>query len=157
VLASGGRFHQKFWKIDGRCLNADYPQLPPEINLGTLLCGAEVSMMPKEGKPQSIAVDSGEEGYDAEIPIGSFFASGSTSGHLYLWCGRDFVSVTRAHERAITTMHNSNLALITGSKDGFIKLWHDGLAGLYLRVSEKSNLQRYLSNTTSMSYRARTY
>jgi hypothetical protein len=31
--------------------------------------------------------------------------------------------VIRAHDKAVTAMHACALGLVTGSKDGFVKLW----------------------------------
>ena len=75
ILASGGRFHQKFWYVDGRCLNANYPEYDAKQKIGTLLCGTSV---------------------------GHTFVSGSTSGHLFVWNGRKLNRMVRAHELGVT-------------------------------------------------------
>ena len=96
VLASGGRFHQKFWYIDGRCLNANYPDYDPKQKIGTLLCGTSV-------------------GHD--------FVSGSTSGHLFVWHGRKLNRMVRAHELGVSCIWACDKGVVTAAKDGMIKLW----------------------------------
>ncbi len=95
-LASGGRFHQKFWNIDGKCLNANYAIYEAKQKIGTLLCGTTV---------------------------GHKFVSGSTSGHLFVWSGRKLDRMIRAHELGVTCIWSCDKGMITTSKDGMIKLW----------------------------------
>lgn len=96
VLASGGRFHQKFWNVDGKCLNANFAEYDKKQKLGTLLCGTSVNHS---------------------------FVSGSTSGHLYVWWGRKLNRVIRAHELGVSSIWSSDCGFITASKDGVIKNW----------------------------------
>eukprot|EP01041_Mallomonas_annulata_P001147 gene1147-2216_t len=96
VLASGGRSHQKFWRVDGRCLNASYPEHEASQQLGTLLCGCSVDKV---------------------------FVSGSTSGQLHVWRGRRLDRVIRAHELGVTAIWSSDAGVVTAAKDGIIKLW----------------------------------
>lgn len=96
LLASGGRFHQKFWYVDGRCLNANYPEYDSKQKIGTLLCGTSVEHN---------------------------FVSGSTSGHLFVWHGRKLIRMVRAHELGVTCIWSCNRGVITAAKDGLIKLW----------------------------------
>lgn len=96
ALASGGRFHQKFWNINGRCLNANYPEYDSKQRIGTLLCGTSV---------------------------GHHFVSGSTSGHLFIWNGRKLNRMIRAHELAVSCIWSCAIGVVTAAKDGLIKLW----------------------------------
>jgi len=96
VLASGGRFHQKFWYINGRCLNANYPEYDAKQKIGTLLCGTSV---------------------------GHTFVSGATSGHLYVWDGRKLSRMVRAHELGVTCIWACDKGVVTSAKDGLIKMW----------------------------------
>jgi WD40 repeat protein len=96
VIASGGRFHQKFWYINGRCLNANYPEYDSKQKIGTLLCGTSV---------------------------GHTFVSGATSGHLYIWQGRKLARMVRAHELGVTCIWACDKGVVTAAKDGLIKLW----------------------------------
>ena len=96
VLASGGRFHQKFWYVNGRCLNANYPEYDSKQKIGTLLCGTSV---------------------------GHTFVSGATSGHLYVWHGRKLNRMVRAHELGVTSIWACDKGVVTAAKDGLIKLW----------------------------------
>ena len=96
ALASGGRFHQKFWNINGRCLNANYPEYDAKQRIGTLLCGTSV---------------------------GHHFVSGSTSGHLFIWNGRKLNRMIRAHELGVSCIWSCAVGVVTSAKDGLIKLW----------------------------------
>eukprot|EP01042_Synura_sphagnicola_P001496 gene1496-1726_t len=96
LLASGGRLHQKFWRVDGRALNPSYPEHESNHAVGTLLCGCTV---------------------------GKLFVSGSTTGQLQVWRGRRLDRVVRAHELGITCIWSSDAGVVTSSKDGIIKLW----------------------------------
>jgi hypothetical protein len=75
LLASGGRFHLKFWVLDGNTLNPIYAEYGKQIKIGTLLCGNAV---------------------------GRKYVTGSTIGHLLIWKGRTLDRMIRAHERSIT-------------------------------------------------------
>jgi microtubule-associated protein-like 6 len=96
ALASGGRFHQKFWEINGRCLNAYYPECDVKQKLSTLLCGMAVKHL---------------------------FVSGSTNGHLFVWEGRKLMRKIRAHDLAVTSVWACDCAVLSASKDGTIKQW----------------------------------
>jgi len=96
ALASGGRFHQKFWYINGRCLNANYPEYDAKQRIGTLLCGTSV---------------------------GHQFVSGSTSGHLFIWTGRKLNRMIRAHELGVSAIWACPAGVVTAAKDGLIKQW----------------------------------
>ena len=96
LLASGGRFHQKFWKLSGKMLNAYYPEYEKKVKIGTLLCGAAV---------------------------GNHFVSGSTKGHLYVWNGRKLDRMIRAHELGVTCVWAGATGVVTAAKDGLVKMW----------------------------------
>jgi microtubule-associated protein-like 6 len=96
-LASGGRFHQKFWKLDGRCLNSSYPECEESLKFGTLLCGTAAL---------------------------NKFMSGSSSGHIYVWEGRKMLRMIRAHGVGVTAIWADKAAgVLTSAKDGIIKQW----------------------------------
>lgn len=100
ALASGGRGHQKFWSVNGRCLNAHYPEHAPDHLLGTLLCGVAVEKV---------------------------FVTGSTTGQLHIWRGRKLDRVIRAHEKGVTCIWSAAAGVVTAAKDGVIKLWSQRL------------------------------
>ena len=96
-LASGGRFHQKFWKLDGRCLNSHYPECEASLKFGTLLCGATAQ---------------------------NKFLSGSSSGEVFVWEGRKMSRIIRAHGTGVTCIWADNGAgVLTSAKDGIVKQW----------------------------------
>ena len=96
TLATGGRAHQKFWRVDGRSLNPSYPEHEPSHQVGTLLCGCAVDKL---------------------------FVSGSTTGQLHVWKGRRLERVIRGHELGVTCIWASSVGAVTTAKDGIIKLW----------------------------------
>eukprot|EP00602_Paraphysomonas_sp_CaronLab_P006133 CAMPEP_0185021562 /NCGR_PEP_ID=MMETSP1103-20130426/4257_1 /TAXON_ID=36769 /ORGANISM="Paraphysomonas bandaiensis, Strain Caron Lab Isolate" /LENGTH=2261 /DNA_ID=CAMNT_0027553167 /DNA_START=29 /DNA_END=6811 /DNA_ORIENTATION=- len=100
LFASGGRFHVKFWNCTGRCLNSTYAEYAQSVKLGTALCGAAV---------------------------GRDFVSGTTSGHLYVWHGRTLDRTVRAHEKGVSCIWSNGENVVTGSKDGQIKIWSSKL------------------------------
>ena len=99
-FASGGRFHVKFWHVDGKCLNPIYAEYPTTVRLGTTLCGTAV---------------------------GRNFVSGTTTGHLYVWQGRTLNRSLRAHEKGVSCIWSNGENVVTGSKDGQIKIWTNKL------------------------------
>lgn len=122
-LVSGGRFHQKFWTIDGRCLNSNYGEFDDKQKIGTLLSGA---------------------------CLGNNFVSGSTSGHLYVWIGRKLDRVIRAHELGVSSIFSCSIGLITGSKDGMIKLWSLSLEHIRSYSLGESDVPPMLPKITSI-------
>ena len=96
IIGSGGRFHQKFWFVNGKCLNANYAEYDMKQKLGTLLCGTAV---------------------------GTKFVSGSNSGHIFCWNGRKLERMIRAHEKGVSSVWACGKGFVSGSKDGVIKLW----------------------------------
>jgi microtubule-associated protein-like 6 len=104
LFATGGRFHVKFWVLDGNTVNPVYAEYGRQIKIGTLLCGAAV---------------------------GRKFVTGSTVGHLYIWKGRTLDRMIRAHERSVTAIKTISSAsnpqtagtVITTSREGSVKLW----------------------------------
>jgi microtubule-associated protein-like 6 len=101
LFASGGRFHQKFWTLDGRSINASYAEYSAKQKLSTLLCGSASSE--------------------------NIFVSGSTTGNLFIWHGRKLDRVIKAHEMGITGIWASNSGVVSVSKDGMIKLWSSNM------------------------------
>jgi microtubule-associated protein-like 6 len=96
LFASGGRFHIKFWQINGSTINSFCPEYEISVKLGTLLCGASL---------------------DRE------FVSGSVSGHLQVWVGRKLDRVIRAHEKGVSSIWCNDVNVVTSSKDGNVKVW----------------------------------
>ena len=96
AIATGGRFHQKFWTVNGKCLNANYASYDPKQKIGTVLCGTSV---------------------------GHKFICGTTTGHLFVWLGRKLDRMVRAHEKGVSAIWSCGKGVITGSKCGMVKLW----------------------------------
>ncbi len=54
--------------------------------------------------------------------------TGTVSGHIYMWDGLEMVRPVKAHTRSVTCLHAahggwSSATLVSGSKDGTVKLW----------------------------------
>lgn len=97
LLASGGRFHQKFWKLNGKSINPFYAEYDKKTKISTLLCGAAV---------------------------GNKFVSGSVAGHLYIWLGKRLDRIVRAHELGVTCLSSCGVGMVSAAKDGIVKLWN---------------------------------
>ena len=97
LLVSGGKYHVKFWNVDGRCLNSSYPEHDSKEKLGTLLCGTTC--------------------------YGNFLA-GSSTGGIFVWKGRKLLRTVRAHETPVTCLWSeSSVGVLSAGKDGVIKVW----------------------------------
>jgi microtubule-associated protein-like 6 len=103
ILATGGRFHVKFWKRDGRCLNSDYAEYSVRQKLGTILCG---------------------------VAVGHNVITGSTSGHVFVWLGRTLKRVIRAHDLAVVSLWACKAGILSSSKDGSVKQWSNQMEHL---------------------------
>lgn len=95
-FVSGGRFHIKFWQLEGTSINSLYPEYETSVKLGTLLCG---------------------------VACGRDFITGSVSGHLQVWHGRKLDRVIRAHEKGVSCLWCNDINTVTASKDGNVKVW----------------------------------
>jgi len=95
-VVTGGVDHVKFWELRGRNLCAIRGNCGNIGVMQTMLCGAA---------------------------IGERVATGAVSGHMYVWNGRDLEKVIRAHDRAVTAISSCPLGLVSGSREGIIKLW----------------------------------
>ena len=113
-MVSGGNNHIKFWTIDGANMSSSRGIFGTIGKVQPMLCGASV---------------------------GSKFVSGTVSGHLYVWAGRKLEKIIRAHERGINAVHSSAGGLVTGGKDGFVKIWATNLEHLKSYDLKEANVQ----------------
>lgn len=124
ILGSGGRFHQKFWKVNGNTLNSCYADYDKKHKIGTLLCGNA---------------------------IGNRFISGATSGHIYVWKGRTLDRIIRAHELGVSCIWTSNKGgVLTASKDGVIKQWSTQIEHMRTFMLSEADVPPILSAIRSM-------
>ena len=112
MVVSGGMNHIKFWKVEGANMVSCRGIFGSVGKVQPMLCGAAV---------------------------GSKFVTGTVSGHLYVWTGRKLEKIVRAHEKGINAIHSSSGGLVTGGKDGFIKIW--SLALEHLRSYDLAEAQ----------------
>ncbi|CAM9397119.1 unnamed protein product [Chrysoparadoxa australica] len=61
-------------------------------------------------------------------PLGNNIVSGTASGHLYLWSGRNCSKAIRAHYGSVNALYQSPYGLVTGGKDMRVRLWTPKLA-----------------------------
>ncbi|CAM9178110.1 unnamed protein product, partial [Ectocarpus sp. 13 AM-2016] len=103
-VITGGVGHVKFWALNGRLFNARMGLFGKVGKRQTMLCGTAIAA--------------------------ARFVSGGVSGHLYVWKGRWLEKTLRAHQRCVNSVHHTAGGLVTGGKDGFVKLWSTQLAHL---------------------------
>ena len=100
-LVTGGVRHVNFWKLKGKFFKPSR------------------GLFGRKGKTQPILCAS---------TIGNRLTTGTVSGHLYVWEGHEVTKSIKAHEKSVNAMHACTSGLITGSKDGIVKLWDTRLA-----------------------------
>ncbi|CAM9122646.1 unnamed protein product [Ascophyllum nodosum] len=103
-VITGGVHHVLFWILHGRVFNPRMGLFGKVGERQTMLCGSAMA--------------------------GARFVSGAVSGHLYVWKGRGLEKTVRAHQTCVNSIHHSPGGLVTGGKDGFVKLWSPQLAHL---------------------------
>eukprot|EP01029_Cantina_marsupialis_P023861 TRINITY_DN60145_c1_g2_i1.p1 TRINITY_DN60145_c1_g2~~TRINITY_DN60145_c1_g2_i1.p1 ORF type:complete len:2255 (-),score=740.92 TRINITY_DN60145_c1_g2_i1:196-6960(-) len=95
-LATGGVKHMLFWSLVGKNIHA---------------CDG---LFGNKGKrqPQTCAA-----------VLGSTLATGTVTGHLYLWRGRHLDKAVKAHEKAVTSLSARGEIMVSAGKEGVLKLW----------------------------------
>jgi microtubule-associated protein-like 6 len=56
-------------------------------------------------------------------PCGEMMISGTVSGHLYVWAGRNQVNIIKAHNKSVNALYSSRHGLISGGKDMKVRIW----------------------------------
>ena len=100
-LMTGGVNHMNFWKIKGRSLN---------VTRG---------LFGKKGKTQPILC--------AATIYGGPVVAGTASGHLYVFRGAKVEKVSLGHQSSVNSLYATNKGLVSGGKDGSVKLWDNSL------------------------------
>lgn len=95
-LVTGGVRHIKFWKIDGRNLKAISGVFGAIGRKQPLTCCTEV---------------------DGQL------VTGTVTGHIYVWEKTRVIRAVKAHSATLNDIHSSGELLVTGGKDGAIKVW----------------------------------
>ena len=57
------------------------------------------------------------------VPCGNKMVSGTASGYLYVWAGRNCVKTIKAHHGSINALYYSDKAIISGGKDMKVRMW----------------------------------
>jgi microtubule-associated protein-like 6 len=97
LFATGGIDHVKFWTLEGRTLTPTRGLWGEEAKIQPMLCGC---------------------------CVGRTLVTGSVSGHLYVWKGRNCDRVIRAHETMVITLWASACGVVSGGGDGMVKLYN---------------------------------
>lgn len=105
-LTTGGVNHITFWKLNGGVLTPRRGIFGRKGKIQPLLCAATL------------------EGVGASAKI----ATGAVTGHLYVWSDGEVIKSVKAHDRSVNAIHACKLGLVTGSKDGVVKLWDSKLS-----------------------------
>jgi hypothetical protein len=59
----------------------------------------------------------------APLDRGVQIASGTATGHIYAWQGRNCIKAVKAHEAMTAALFSCSAGLVSGGKDGKVKLW----------------------------------
>jgi microtubule-associated protein-like 6 len=118
-LMTGGVKHINFWKVRGRSLNVQQGLFGKKAKKQPVLCAATI--------------------------YGGPVITGTVSGHIYVFKGVKVDKVVLAHKSSVNSIYATNRGVVTGSKDGYVKLWDNSL----------SKLQEYsMNDATPRPYRA---
>jgi microtubule-associated protein-like 6 len=106
-IVTGGINHIKFWKSEHRTLKSQ-----------TGLFGAMDKVQPMLSAAVALQ---GVQGRAAVV-------SGAVSGHMYVWDGRKLLKTIKAHARCCNALYACAAGVVSGGKDGVVKLWDNSLA-----------------------------
>ena len=102
-LVTGGMRHIKFWNVSGRNLKPTSGVFGRLAKLQPLTCAANI---------------------DHQL------VTGTVTGHLYVWEGRTVARVVKAHTTTVNDLHSTGDLLVSGGKDGAIKVWGPDILNL---------------------------
>ena len=63
----------------------------------------------------------------APLAGGKMVVTGTASGHLYAWEGRNCVKAVKAHESSAAAIYSCDAGVVSGGKDGKVRLWTHSL------------------------------
>ncbi|CAE7724315.1 Eml6, partial [Symbiodinium sp. KB8] len=106
TLVTVGRDHLALWDVASRRKSVGLFGAAPGVSVQTLLCVAAFGGDGPRG--------TGE---------GAMLATGTMSGHVFLWRGRCCVRAVRAHEGPVLALSGAGRGLATGSADGRVRVW----------------------------------
>jgi microtubule-associated protein-like 6 len=99
-IVTGGVKHIKFWKLGSRGVQS------------------KKGLFGKHGKSQPLP---------SVATLGSKVVTGTVTGHLYVWEGRSLAKAIPAHKGSVNTLYAYALGLVSGSKDGTVRMWSRSL------------------------------
>mmetsp|Transcript_11841 Transcript_11841/g.21676 ORF Transcript_11841/g.21676 Transcript_11841/m.21676 type:complete len:2327 (-) Transcript_11841:669-7649(-) len=108
-LATCGVNHITFWNLDGQVLTPTKGLFGRKGKVQPLLCAGVMS-------------------YANVATSVSKVVTGTVTGHLYIWAGAEVIKSIKGHERSVNAIHSCQFGIITGSKDGVVKLWDTKLS-----------------------------
>lgn len=62
-------------------------------------------------------------------PDNNYAITGNATGHLYTWDGRNLKGVSKAHSRNINALCTFSAGIVSGGKDGKVRLWRYAAGG----------------------------
>jgi microtubule-associated protein-like 6 len=110
-IVTGGINHIKFWTLNGRNVKGQRGLFGDMGKVQPQLCCASAS--------QAV------QGRAAVV-------SGTVGGHIYVWDGRKLCKAIKAHQRCCNALYSCAAGLVSGGKDGLIKLWDNSLAFVHM-------------------------
>jgi len=102
-FVTGGQNHILFWTLQERSLIPQKGFFGKKGKIQPLLCGTPV----------------GEEGK---------VVTGTVSGHFYVWLDGQVIKSVKAHDRSVNCIFACGSGIVSGSKDGQVKLWDTKLS-----------------------------
>ena len=57
------------------------------------------------------------------VPCGNKMVSGTASGYLYVWAGRNCVKTIKAHHGSVNALYCSDKGIVSGGKDMKVRMW----------------------------------
>merc|ERR1711871_757859 len=100
-LMTGGVGHVNFWKVRGRSLNVVRGLFGRKSKKQPVLCAATI--------------------YGGPVVVGT------ASGHLYAFKHNKVAKICLAHQSSVNSLSSTTKGLVSGGKDGYVKLWDNGL------------------------------
>ncbi|CAK9107654.1 Echinoderm microtubule-associated protein-like 6 (EMAP-6) (Echinoderm microtubule-associated protein-like 5-like) [Durusdinium trenchii] len=116
-LVTGGVNHVTFWSLHGRVMTPQSGIFGRKGKVQPVLCAAPLS-------------GSGGAASASVAGLACKIATGTVTGHLYVWSEGEVIKSVKAHERTVNSIHACHLGVVTGSKDGVVKIWDAKLSPL---------------------------
>jgi WD40 repeat protein/Ca2+-binding EF-hand superfamily protein len=131
-IVTGGVQHIKFWTLENRTIKGDRGVFGQMGKVQPMLCAATAALA-VQGRGGVV--------------------SGSVSGHMYVWDGRNLVKAIKAHARSCSALYACAAGVVSGGKDGLVKLWDTSLGFLQMYDLMEAAVPPYMAAVRSVSVR----